>query len=90
MFDTKLRRYIFLFLASCAGALIIVWFGNSLFIALETDAPSRSVGHPDRGKLENGKRLPTSGENFRAYSRIGTLLGRNSVHGIVRTVILEA
>ena len=67
-----------------------MWFGNSAFIAFESDTPSRSVGTPDRGRLENGKRLPTSGANFRAYSRIDTLLGRNSVHGLVRTVILEA
>ena len=90
MLKTKIRFFAFLFLSGCAVTFIMVWFGNSLFIAFESDAPSRSVGSTDSGRLENGKRLPTSGVNFRAYSRIGTLLGRNSVHGLVRTVILEA
>jgi len=48
------------------------------------------VGSPASGRLENGKRLPTAGQNFRAYSRLGALLGRNSVHGTVRAIVVEA
>jgi penicillin-insensitive murein endopeptidase len=90
MMKSKLRLTILLFLFICSGASIIAWFGNSVFIALESDAPSRSVGTPSWGTLENGKRLPTFGVNFLAYSRICTLLGRNSVHSVIRDVVLEA
>ena len=67
----------------------VLW-GNSIARAFESTAPSRSVGTPASGRLENGKRLPTTGPNFRAYSRLGALLGRNSVHGTVRTIVLDA
>ena len=58
--------------------------------ALEDTTVSRSVGSPANGRLENGKRLPTAGRNFAAYSRLGALLGRNSVHGAVRDTVLAA
>ena len=90
MLKTKIRCFTLLFLSGCAVTFIIVWFGNSVFIVFESDAQSRSVGYNDSGRLENGKRLPTSGANFCAYSRFSTLLGRNSVHNVIRTVILEA
>lgn len=64
--------------------------GNTLAIALESDAPSVSMGRKAAGRLENGKRLPTAGANFVAYSRLGALLGRNGVHGDVRATILDA
>jgi penicillin-insensitive murein endopeptidase len=70
-----------------AGA--ILW-GNEGLRALEDSRPSRSEGSPSNGRLENGKRLPTSGRNFVAYSRLATLLGRNSVHSAVRDVVLDA
>ncbi len=72
------------------GLVALVHFGNSIFIAFESGQPSESGGTPARGSLRYGKRLPTSGQNFQAYSRLGTLLGRNSVHGTVRTVVLQA
>jgi hypothetical protein len=54
-----------------AGALLLAWlaalrWGNDVAILLEDDAPSRSHGTPGSGRLENGKRLPSRGENFRA------------------------
>lgn len=71
---------------------VAVWIrgGNTVARAFEDDAPSRSVGTPADGRLENGKRLPDRGRNFRAYSRLGTALGRNAVHGDVRDVVLAA
>jgi penicillin-insensitive murein endopeptidase len=90
MMKSKFRRIFLLFLFICSAALVVVWIGNSVFIPFESDAPSRSVGTLGWGTLENGKRLPTSGANYRAYSRICTLLGRNSVHSVIREVILEA
>ncbi len=69
--------------------ILAVYFGNSLLIWFENDDPSQSIGSTSSGKLINGKRLPTKGVNFTAYSYIGVLLGRNSVHHEVRKVILE-
>ena len=47
-------------------------------------------GTTSRGRLENGCRLPYEGANFRAYSRIGSLLGRTYVHCTVGRVVQEA
>jgi penicillin-insensitive murein DD-endopeptidase len=71
------------------STLAVLW-GNSVARAFESSAPSRSIGTPADGRLEHGKRLPTAGANFVAYSRVGALLGRNSVHATVRDVVLEA
>jgi penicillin-insensitive murein endopeptidase len=71
---------------------VAVWIrcGNLVARTFEDDAPSQSFGTPADGRLENGKRLPDRGRNFRAYSRLGTALGRNTVHGDVRDVVLAA
>lgn len=83
------RRYAVLPVLAGLGILALL-FGNTIAIALESDAPSVSVGRKGAGRLEHGKRLPTAGRNFRAYSRIGALLGRNSLHGDARAAILDA
>jgi penicillin-insensitive murein DD-endopeptidase len=82
----------FLLVTGTLGLLFALWvyFGNDIARALESDTPSISYGTPDSGSMENGKRLPTSGSNFRAYSRLGAALGRNSVNGKVRDVVVEA
>jgi penicillin-insensitive murein endopeptidase len=72
----------------CGSATI--WFGNDVALSLESSAPSRSIGTVAKGRLENGKRLPASGPNFRSYSRLGALLGRTVVHSAVRVAVLEA
>lgn len=84
------RSFLIGTVAVLLGATLALWFWNDLAIALESSAPSRSIGTVARGRLEHGKRLPTRGPNFRAYSRLGASLGRTSVHGTVRTVVLEA
>jgi penicillin-insensitive murein endopeptidase len=71
------------------GAAAIRW-GNDGLRLLESGEPSRSIGTVSDGSLENGKRLPTGGSNFVAYSRFGALLGRNSVSSPVRDTIVEA
>jgi penicillin-insensitive murein endopeptidase len=87
---TRRRRL----LAAAAGVAALAWLaihiGNDVAIALESPAPSRSTGTASDGALENGKRLPTAGPNFRAYSRLGAALGRNSVHHRVRDAVLDA
>jgi len=67
----------------------IVYFGNSFLILFENDEPSQSIGTPSDGKLINGKRLPSAGENFKTYSHLGSMFGRTSVNSTVRDVILE-
>ena len=67
-----------------------VRYGNDVAIWFENDAPSESVGTWEDGSLINGKRLPTCGANFVAYSRLCTALGRNTVNGAVRDVVLAA
>lgn len=75
-------------LAACVAAAIR--WGNDGLRALQDARPSKSVGTVSNGSLENGKRLPTSGRNFVAYSRLGALLGRNSVHSSVRDTVIDA
>lgn len=69
-----------------AGLLaILALLGNDLARAFESRTPSESVGSPGAGRLRHGKRLPTSGTNFRAYSRLGAALGRTAVTDRVPT-----
>lgn len=69
---------------------LLLRFGNDLAIALQSDTASRSIGTPAAGRLEHGKRLPSRGANFRAYSDLGALLGRNAVHDRVLAAVLDA
>lgn len=71
------------------GAAVMQWGGDALG-ALEDERPSRSIGTVSNGRLENGKRLPVTGPNFVVYSRLGALLGRNSVASPVRDTVIEA
>ncbi len=69
-------------LASCR-------FVNPLMIRLENDRPSVSHGLSWDGDLDNGKRLPNSGENFQCVSYFLTALGRNGVHHELREVVVN-
>jgi penicillin-insensitive murein endopeptidase len=71
-----------------AGFAFIRW-GNDVARAFEPDAPSQSLGSTKDGSLVNGKRLPTSGLNFRAYGRLPIALGRNSLNDRVRKVVVS-
>jgi penicillin-insensitive murein DD-endopeptidase len=90
----RLRKALGLFVAvgtvALVAAAVFVRWGNGIAIALETDEPSHSTGTTSDGKLFNGKRLPTCGANFRAYGRLPIAFGRNSVHGAVRNVVIDA
>ena len=72
-----------------AGAVFVRW-GNAIARALENDQPSRSIGTTKDGRLINGKRLPTSGSNFKAYGYLPVAMGRNSLNDRVRSVVLDA
>lgn len=74
------------------GTVLGVWlaFANSLARRWEDARASVCSGSPARGALKHGKRLRTHGDNYQSYSYLGTALGRNAVHGRVRTVIESA
>jgi penicillin-insensitive murein endopeptidase len=84
------RRWKFGLLTVLTLLVGLIYFGNDLALALESSTASRSVGRPSHGSLRHGKRLPSTGPNFRVYSRLGAALGRNSIHAKVRAVVLEA
>ena len=90
----RLRRYLRTLLvfgiAAFTGSVAFVFLGNDIARAFESDAPSQSVGSTKTGSLVKGKRLPTSGANFRAYSRPLIALGRNSLHAGARDTVLAA
>ena len=86
----KTRTRLIAIAALAVVAAAAIEWGNDCARALEDDRPSRSIGTVSKGSLENGKRLPTSGRNFVAYSRLGAMLGRNSVNSSVRDVVVEA
>ena len=70
--------------------IIVIHFGNDVLILFESSQPSKSIGLVSDGELINGKRVPSYGDNFITYSRLGSLIGRNGVHNKVRDVILDA
>lgn len=77
-------------LSVLAVTLGLIMFGNELFRALESEAPSVSKGSVSAGSLSHGKRLPTRGANFGTHSRLTSVIGRNAVHSTVRDICLEA
>lgn len=68
---------------------LAVYFGNGILIRIENNELSKSIDKTNEGSLINGKRIPSNGNNFVAYSYLGTLLGRNCVHSTVRDIVLE-
>lgn len=51
---------------------------------------STCYGTTSKGKLENGVKLPSSGENYVGYSAIAHLTGRTYVHSQVKSIIVKA
>lgn len=47
-------------------------------------------GTYDQGSIEHAQQLPKSGNNFKVYSTIGDLLGRNYVHSQVAEVVIHS
>ena len=86
----KAPKFLIVVVVLVVLAIAAIQWGNDGVRALENDRPSRSIGTASNGRLENGKRIPTSGRNFVAYSRLGALLGRNSVNSSVRDAVVEA
>lgn len=53
-------------------------------------ADSICYGKPESGRIERAVKLPASGKNFRAYSRLGVALGRTYTHSKVERATAEA
>ncbi|MCG6146539.1 penicillin-insensitive murein endopeptidase [Leptospira bandrabouensis] len=70
--------------------LIIIKYGNTIIVSLEDNNDSISVGDVSSGTMTNGKRLPTSGDNFVTYSYLGSLIGRTHTNSYLKNLILEA
>lgn len=72
-----MRRFI------CLSAILIT-------MASANTAESVCHGTPANGRIEHSAQLPTSGKNFRAYSRVGVTLGRTYTHARVAGAITDA
>lgn len=70
--------------AAAVFAAYVAWLG------MDGNRPSTCRGTIALGSLEGGRRLPYSGENYRAYSVLGFLLGRTFVHEAVRNAMRDA
>lgn len=71
-------------LGGCAGKL------NDLLLYFEPATPSRAYGTPAKGWLAHGKRMPSQGANFEAYSGLAALMGRAQLHSVGRSALLDA
>lgn len=69
---------------------LVGYFGWIAWLGRESAPPSRCHGTAIKGDLIHGRRLPYSGENFRAYSLLGYLSGRTFMHGTVRDAVLSS
>jgi penicillin-insensitive murein endopeptidase len=67
-----------------------VFAGYVAWLGIDGSRSSVCRGTAATGSLEAGRRLPYSGENYRAYSLIGFLLGRTFVHSAVRNAMRDA
>jgi penicillin-insensitive murein endopeptidase len=83
-----LRRVL---LAACLVPLAIA-VGFAVYVAGLGLVGRASICHGTvvNGSLEGGRRLPYAGDNYRAYSLLGFLLGRTFVHEAVRDAMRDA
>lgn len=70
--------------------LVLVLMVGIITSPVTKAADSVCYGTTDKGKLENGCKLPYHGDNFTAYSRLGSLLGRTYLHCKVAEVVQAA
>lgn len=70
--------------------VFVVWLllccSSTVFAAEE----SICYGAADNGRLQHGWQLPSAGKNFKAYSEVGVLAGRNYVHSRIYRTIVDA
>lgn len=85
----RLRR-----LVTVPAALVMIAAGGlaayAAWAGRETGRASHCHGTVARGSLDGGRRMPLWGDNFRAYSTTGYLIGRTFVHSKVRDAMQDA
>lgn len=62
----------------------------ALFVAPLSAEQSTCYGTAANGRLKNGVKLPSAGDNFVTYSDLAGLLGRTYMHTIARDIVLSA
>lgn len=70
--------------------ILSIIIGLSVCLSAFAEPKSTCYGTTDNGKLKNGWQLPTSAQNFEAYSLAGVAAGRNYVHSSVHKVVVSA
>lgn len=70
--------------------LIFVLLLFATFTQAADKPQSICYGTTEKGRIENAWQLPSSGENFTAYSSVGAAAGRNYVHSKVYETVLDA
>ena len=60
------------------------------FTSPAQDRESTCYGTTANGRIDAAVRLPSSGDNFRVYSKTGAMLGRTYVHSAVADVVVRA
>ena len=74
-------------LSAAAG---IGYAGYIAWLGIDSARPSVCRGNAVYGSLEDGRRLPYAGENYRSYSLMMFALGRTFVHSSVRNAMRDA
>jgi penicillin-insensitive murein endopeptidase len=81
MISKRLLRILSLAVAFCSTSQVLT--------AAENAPTSTCYGTTAKGRLEYGWQLPSSGENFSAYSLLGVGAGRNYLHSEVQKIVVE-
>ena len=62
----------------------------SFLLCDAASAVSTCFGTTSNGRLENGVKLPSKGNNFISYSSLAELIGRTYVHSSVKEIVVAA
>lgn len=68
--------------------LLFILLSAISFGALATE--STCHGTTSNGKLENGVKLPSKGNNYVGYSAVARIAGRTYVHSVVKDIVVSA
>lgn len=79
-----------LFLCSLPLVFGCGYLSGIAWLGIDGTRPSRCIASNGQSRLTDGRRLAYSGDNYRAYSLAGFLLGRTFVHSAVRDTIRAA
>lgn len=81
--------YKHIFISVCVVLLFLRVFPGTLLL-FDSNEPSIAEGKPDKGKLQNGRRIPYHEDGYHLYSFLGYVSGRTYVHEEVNKVLIES